>query len=137
MSNWMSENAVAAEAGRAGASTSCSKSVAWESRKAVMAPVLSADRRLSAVLASVSASMADSFQRVREAGSVPRGPARERAGPGPGSAEGGLREPCRPRPAGGEVLLCGEGRLAGGAAGAGGGVDLGRGVAAEGGDHRG
>src|SRR6266516_157077 len=83
MSNWMSENAVAAEAGRAGASTSCSKSVAWESRKAVMAPVLSADRRLSAVLVSVSASMAGSFQRGREAGNVCRGPARERDRAGP------------------------------------------------------
>src|SRR5260370_36723497 len=85
MLNWMSENPVAAKAGRAGASTSCSKSVAWESRKAVMAPVLRADRRLSAVLVSVSASMAGSFQRA--GGGV--GGRGYQAGPGPGRARPG------------------------------------------------
>src|SRR5260370_37686601 len=85
MLNWMSENPVAAKAGRAGASTSCSKSVAWESRKAVMAPVLRADRQLSAVLVSVSASMAGSFQRAGGGG----GGRRDHAGPGPGRARPG------------------------------------------------
>src|SRR5690349_10323572 len=61
MLNWMSEKAVAAEAGRAGASTSSSKSAAWESRKAVAAPLLRADRRLRAAPLSVSASIAMSF----------------------------------------------------------------------------
>src|ERR1700690_1838094 len=65
MLNWMSEKAVAANAGRAGASVSCSNSVACDRRKAVAAPLLMAERRLSAALLRLSASMPGvTFQRA-------------------------------------------------------------------------
>src|SRR5207237_599359 len=105
---------------------------AWVSRNAVAAPRLRAERRLSTLPVSSSASMVILlFRTARFPDSTAPGPDGSWSwwwGARRGSAEGGARQFGGPQTAGGEVLLSGERGQAGRAGGGSGRVDRGRGV---------